>query len=383
MLHNLFNKSQRSYSTKDIDILRLIRSENVGPRNFFSLLRLFGDPALAIDKIPELSMRGGRSQPIKIYSKNDAYKELELLEKNNAHIITYDSLEYSKLLLQIPDAPPILSYKGNIGLLNQKRCIGVVGSRNASINGIHLTQKIVKDLVHQNYIVVSGLARGIDTAAHKVSPSNTIAVIAGGIDHIYPYENKKLYEQIANDGLLIAELPIGSKPLGKHFPQRNRLISGLTLGTLVIEAGLQSGSLITARCALEQNRELFVVPGFPRDPRCMGSNKLLKEGAHLVESAEDVINNLPNYEVMTESLEEISSNDNAFKGAKSYDISKVDDEMRMQVLQLLSATPVEFNYIMESAKLPLQVMYTIILELELAGKILRHQGNKFSLILSN
>jgi DNA processing protein len=226
MLKELFLDTNRvSYTKETIDILRLIRSENVGPRTFWSLIKLFGSSSVAIENIQEFSLRGGRSKPVKVFSQSEASKELELLEKNNGKIITYKSLEYSRLLLEIFDCPPILSYKGNIGLLLHERCLAIVG---ASVNGRTFAAKIAKELTDTDYIIVSGLARGIDTAVHQVNTSKTIGVIAGGIDHVYPLENVKLFEQIQQEGLIIAELPIGSKPLGQHFPQRNRLISGIS-----------------------------------------------------------------------------------------------------------------------------------------------------------
>ena len=383
MLKELFlsKKSPISYSDETIDILRLIRSENVGPRTFASLIKLFGSPKVAIANIGEFSIRGGRSKPIKVATENEVEKELALLEQNGSGLITYKSPEYSKLLLEIPDCPPVISYKGNIKLLNNSKSIAIVGARNASANGRAFAAKIARELIEQNYIVVSGLARGIDTAAHQVNPSKTIAVLAGGIDYIYPPENGNLYNQISHQGLIIAELPIGSKPLSQHFPQRNRLISGLSLGTVIIEASLKSGSLITARTTLEQNREVFAVPGFPLDPRCQGTNKLIKEGAYLVESVNDIISNLPNYEKLIGFVEDSARNKNNFISLtdKSYqDI--ITDSMRRQILELLSATAINIDVLIKETSLPLPILYTIILELELAGKIVRYPGNKVSLI---
>nr|WP_232218717.1 DNA-processing protein DprA [Rickettsia conorii] len=185
----------------------------------------------------------------------------------------------------------------------------MVGAKNAAANGRSFAHKIANDLVKEGYITVSGLAREIDSSVHQDAISQTIGVIAGGIDHIYPPENKKLFENLAEEGLILAELPIGSTPppLGKHFPQRNRIISGLALGVVVVEASLKSGSLITAKFALEQNREIFAVPGFPLDPRCQGTNKLIREGAYLVESVDDIVANLPQYE------EFIKKDDGLFK----------------------------------------------------------------------
>lgn len=380
MLKELFFAPKISYNIETINILRLIRSENIGPKTFFSLIKLFGDAATAIDNAPDFSLRGGKSKPIKIFSKSDAEKELELLEKDNAKIITYKSPEYSKLLLEIYDPPPILSYKGNIELLNHNKCVAIVGARNASANGRSFAHKIANDLVKEGYITISGLARGIDSSVHQAAISQTIGVIADGIDHIYPPENKKLFENLAEEGLILAELPIGSTPLGKHFPQRNRIISGLALEVVVVEASLKSGSLITAKFALEQNREIFAVPGFPLDPRCQGTNKLMREGAYLVESVDDIVANLPQYE------EFMKKDDGLFKDfvelgtVNTRYVKEPSQKERTAILELLSAVPIDFEFLQKETELPLPIIYTVILELELAGKAIRHAGNKISLV---
>lgn len=322
MLKDLFlnNQLQHSGSKETIDILRLIRSENVGPRTFWGLMEVFSNASVAIENIQEFSLRGGRHKPVRVFSQNDAIKELELLAKNNAQLITYKSSTYSKLLAEIFDPPPILSYKGNIELLLHESCLAIVGARNASANGRAFAAKLTSSLIELGYITISGLIRGIDTAVHQVDTTKTIGVIAGGIDHIYPLENMKLFEQIAHNGLIIAELPIGSKPLAQHFPQRNRLISGLSLGTLVIAASLKSGSLITSKFALQQNREVFAVPGFPLEPRCQGTNKLIKEGAHIVESVQDIINNLPSFVNVINKAKDITQDSAVTSPFKTLDI---------------------------------------------------------------
>ncbi|QQV74930.1 hypothetical protein H6P87_00472 [Rickettsia tillamookensis] len=380
MLKELFSTPKISYDVETINILRLIRSENIGPKTFFSLIKLFGDAATAIDNAPDFSLRGGKSKPIKIFSKSDAEKELELLEKDNAKIITYKSPEYSKLLLEIYDPPPILSYKGNIELLNHNKCVAIVGARNASANGRSFAHKIANDLVNEGYITISGLARGIDSSVHQAAISQTIGVIAGGIDHIYPPENKKLFENLAEEGLILAELPIRSTPLGKHFPQRNRIISGLALGVVVVEASLKSGSLITAKFALEQNREIFAVPGFPLDPRCQGTNKLIREGAYLVESVDDIVTNLPQYENFIKKDDELFKDFVELETLNTRYVKEPSQKERTAILELLSAVPIDFEYLQKETELPLPIIYTVILELELAGKAIRHAGNKISLV---
>jgi DNA processing protein len=381
MLKGLFSESRESYNSDIIDVLRLIRSENVGPRTFCNLLKIFGNSKTAIENIGELSLKGGLLKPIKLYTKIDVEREIALLEKYKAKLVSYKDPLYSSLLLQIFDYPPILTYKGNIDLLNSNQPIAIVGSRASSINGRNFASKIAKALMNEGFIIVSGLARGIDTAAHLTNPSKTIAVIAGGIDNIYPPENKKLYEAIASEGLLISELKIGTKPLAKHFPQRNRLISGLSLGVCIIEANLGSGSLITAACALEQNRDVFAVPGFPADPRYQGTNKLIKEGAYVIESAQDIISNLNNYKKLQKSFEfeEEKAITSKF-GMQVHKALNITNSMRQIVLNLLSTTPVGLEDLMRESNLELAVIQTIILELELACKVTRAPGNKVMLI---
>ncbi len=377
MLNNLFSRRQNTeYLQETIDILRLIRSENVGYKTFFHAIKLFGSASLSLENIAELSVKGGRKKPITIYPLSKAEQEIERMNKEKAYFLTYKDFNYSDLLLQTHDFPPILTYKGDASLLKSDKIVAMVGARNSSLNSRNFAGSLASELVSAGYITVSGLAKGIDTAVHTSSGSNTIAVIAGGIDHIYPPENKKLFAKIAEESLLIAELPIGTSPLARHFPQRNRIISGIALATIVIEAGLKSGSLITANFALEQNRDVFACPGFPLDPRCMGSNKLIKEGAYLLESAEDVINNLSTHTKIKKSLAE-NSNDSNFKMPESFDIKELE---RSQVLDVLSSSPVSYEALSSETGLQMPIVYTICLELELAGRIARHIGNKISLI---
>ena len=381
MLGNLFvHDKSPNYSEETIDILRLIRSENVGPKTFFYLIKLFGSAGKALENIGQFSVKGGKSKPITVFSRSAAEKEIDELKKVGAYLLTYKDFNYSSLLIQIHDFPPVLCYKGNITLLNSEKVIAIVGARNSSINSRSFASKITKELIGEGYITVSGLARGIDTAVHEASGNSTIAVIAGGIDHIYPPENKGLFERIASSALLLAELPVGSKPLSQHFPQRNRIISGLALATVVVEASLRSGSLITANYALEQNREIFAVPGFPLDPRCMGTNKLIKDGAYLLESSADIISNMVTYDKLKKSLEETQNSSNNFKLPIGDDNLEIKDVDRQVVIRLLSSSPVTFELLSNETKLPLPVIYTICLELELAGRIARQVGNKISLI---
>ena len=381
MFGNIFtNNKPLSYSNETIDILRLIRSENIGPKTFFSLIKFFGSATKALENAQDFSLRGGKSKPIKLYSKEHALKELESLEKHKCSLITYKDSNYSELLSQISDPPPVLSYKGNISLLNHNKIIAIVGARNSSVNARSFASNLSKDLTKSGYVTTSGLARGIDTSVHSSSISSTIAVIAGGIDHIYPPENKNLYAEIAENGLLLAELPVGFKPLSQHFPQRNRIISGLALATIVIEAGLKSGSLITANFALEQNREVFAAPGFPLDPRCIGSNRLIKNGAYLLENADDIILNVLSNDRLKESLKEGEKYFNSLNLNMGNNNIQITDKDRKLVIELLSASDTTIDLIAKESKLDLPILYTIFLELELAGKIIRSAGNKISLI---
>lgn len=372
MLSSIFSK-KISHSAETIDIMRLIRSENVGTRTFYSLIKIYGSSAKALEKVQEMSLNGGRSKPIKLCSKSDIEKELEKLSSIGANVLTYLDDNYPTLLKHISDAPPVISYLGSREILNKKFC-AIVGARNASLNGQNFAASIAKNLSQNSINVVSGLARGIDTAAHKASLSHTVGIIAGGIDHIYPPENAKLYKEITETGgAIVAELPIGSVPLGQHFPQRNRIISGMAMVTLVVEASLKSGSLITARMALEQGREVCAVPGFPLDPRCQGTNKLIKEGASLIESFEDVMELLNQSDIRKVGAFEESSGHDSFTTMQVAE-DLVNTNSRSMVLNVLSSAIIKINEIQKNTQLPLPVIYIILLELELAGKISRLPG---------
>lgn len=242
-----------------ISWLRLSRSENVGPVSFRQLLSLYSSAEAALEALPEWAQRGGRRQALHICSISEAERELEALTKFGGQLLSLTDSAYPDILKNIHDPPPLVSVKGQIASLS-KQGVGIVGARNASLNGKKLAQSYARELGKQGYNVVSGMARGIDTAAHEGSMlSGTIAVLAGGIDHIYPPENKNLYDEISDKGVLIAEAPFGTIPQASSFPRRNRLISGLSLGVVIVEAAMKSGSLITARFALEQGREVFAI----------------------------------------------------------------------------------------------------------------------------
>jgi DNA processing protein len=374
---NLFSKNSSSdYSQEVIDILRLARSENVGPRTFFSLIQIYGTAGKALENLADLSIKGGRKKPIKLCLEKDAHREIKLLERVGAKILTYLDSDYPDMLKTVPDKPPVITYLGNKGLFNSKSC-SIVGARNSSLNGKNFAATIARNLVENGITVVSGLARGIDGAAHQAALPNTIAVIAGGIDHIYPRENTELYHKIAEQGAIIAENCIGSQVTQGSFPQRNRIIAGMSHVTLVIEAGTKSGSLITARFALEQGRDVCAVPGFPLDPRCEGTNKLIKEGAYLVESYHDVLDLFKN-EYRIYSMKE-ADKDYMINTAE-IDYNLVDTSSRTTISSLLSGAPIDIDDIQKHTELPLPVIYTILLEFELAGNVMRYPGNKFALL---
>jgi DNA processing protein len=269
--------------------LRLIRSENIGPVNFRRLLARFGTAEAAIAALPDLVRRGGRSRPIKLYPREAAESELSALETLGGRLIAVIEPDYPPALAALEDAPPVISALGDLGLL-QRKSVAVVGARNASANGRRLARDLAAGLGTAGFVVTSGMARGIDAAAHVGAlETGTVAVVAGGLDVVYPPENEALYGEILARGLLVSEMPPATVPQAGHFPRRNRLISGMSLGVLVVEAARRSGSLITARYALEQGREVLAVPGSPLDPRARGCNDLLRQGAVLVESAEDVV----------------------------------------------------------------------------------------------
>ena len=279
--------------TKRVDHLRLIRAEGVGPVTYRRLLARYHTPAAALAALPRLAQAGGRVTAAAIFTAADAEKELQRTASLGGRMIFLGDADYPPLLAMMDDAPPCLIVSGEAALASQ-RCIAAVGGRNASANGQRMAENLAAELA-ATVVIVSGLARGIDTAAHKgaMRTGRTIAVIAGGIDQPYPAENADLHRQIAQTHLLITEAPVGTVPQARHFPRRNRIIAGLSLGVVVVEAALRSGSLITARIAQEAGREVFAVPGSPLDPRARGGNDLIRQGAMLVENAADVLDSLP------------------------------------------------------------------------------------------
>ncbi len=366
--------------TDPVDALRLIRSEQVGPMTFFRLVKFCGSVAKALEMAPAISQRGGRAKPIKITPRAEAEREYAALTAYGAELLLYGEERYPRLLQMIAYAPPVLTVRGNTHLASTPNLIGMVGARNASTNGCVFAKKLAGDLGGAGQIVVSGLARGIDAAAHRGAlATGTIAVIGGGINNIYPPENASLFEEIAAAGLIISELPFGAEPHARSFPGRNRIIAGMSRATVVIEASLKSGSLITADYANDYGRDVFAVPGSPMDPRCQGTNRLLKDGATMVESAKDILTNLaPIGELPLAEQRAMQFHD---REAPMPDEQTLD-RARAAVLQSLGASPTQLDDVLAATGLTPHLLMAVLLELELAGRLERHAGSKVALRMS-
>ncbi len=363
-----------------IAFLRLIRSENVGPITCRRLVAQFGGAAAALEALPELARKGGRRRPIRLCPRDEAERALDALEALGARVLTLADPDYPSALAAIDDPPPVLSVLGDPALPS-RRSIAIVGARNASANGRRFAKRLAADLGRAGLVVTSGLARGIDTAAHEGSlDSGSVAVLAGGPDVVYPRENAALYQELRERGAVVSEMPAGLVPQARHFPRRNRLISGLSLGVLVVEAAPRSGSLITARLALEQGREVFAVPGSPLDPRARGCNHLIRQGAVLTESAEDVLEVLGGF--LAERRIRPDPPPGAAPEAPESGPEGAPDaasEARVIVKQLLGPSPVLLDEVARQAQLSAAMVNRVLLELELAGRVVRHPGNRVSL----
>lgn len=361
-----------------LDWLRLIRSENVGPMTFHGLMGHFGKAGEAIAALPELARRGGRRGAIEVYPRAAAEKEMGALEKLGGRLIACCEPDYPRLLAAIADAPPLLSVLGHPRLLSGT-IVAIVGARNGSANGIRLAETLARDISRAGLVVASGLARGIDAAGHRGAlEGGTVAVMAGGIDVVYPRENEGLYREIAEQGALISEQPLGMTPQARHFPHRNRLVSGLSVAAIIVEATLRSGSLITARLAGEQGREVMAVPGNPLDPRARGTNKLIREGALLIEGADDVL------EALAEPSGRIPGPEHGtpseIDGAQRESVDEATlTKTRDEVTALLGAAPAVVDDIVRKSGIPPQQVAAVLLELELAGRLQRHPGGQVSL----
>ncbi len=394
-----------------LDWLRLARSEGVGPRTFRALINRFGGAAAAVEALPALNAKAGRTA--KICTRDEAEREIEKTERLGGRIVATGDPEYGRLLANVDSPPPLVTVKGRVELLEAPG-IGMVGSRNASAVGLRVAETMARDLGRAGFVLVSGLARGIDTAAHRAAlETGTVAVLAGGLDKPYPAENVALYERIGEVGLIVTEMPLGWVPRGRDFPRRNRIISGLSFGVVVVEAAHRSGSLITARFAGEQGREVFAVPGSPLDPRADGTNDLIRNGATLVTSAEHVIEAVApllgredfgtharedgpeegdeplwdefdfDYEFGNDSEEppsavrETGDPPHGASSGDDYDDAPRGDFERL--VELMGPAPVGVDELVRISGLDSRTVHRMLIELELLGRLIRHGGQRVSL----
>jgi DNA processing protein len=388
------------------DWLRLIRSESIGPRTFRALTNRFGSASAALDALPELARESGRR--IRICTAAEAEREFEAMRRLGARFVALGEPGYPGPLQAIDSAPPLLAVLGE-GAALLRPCVALVGSRNASAAGLKFTARLAQDLGEAGFVVVSGLARGIDAAAHGASlETGTVAVLAGGLDEVYPPQNLPLFERLQGTGAAVSEMPLGWAPRGRDFPRRNRLVSGLALGTVVVEAARKSGSLITARFANEQGRQVFAVPGSPLDPRAEGGNHLIREGATLCAEAAHVIEALtpllrlegafPHAAVMREDgstgpseplwdeldLPEIARAPEAapsaaasWAEADSPHVAESSDA-RVSLLRLLGPAPVSIDDLVRASGRSARDVSRALVELELDGTVLRHPGGSLT-----
>lgn len=353
------------------DWLRLARTQNVGPATFAGLIARFGSPRHALDEVPRLARRGGATQDLRIPDAAEIERELEGLAKLSGRLLCSCEPEFPAGLAALDPPPPVVSVLGRTELL-ARDMVAIVGARNASALGRKFAGQLARDLGKAGLVVTSGLARGIDTAAHDGSiATGTCAVVAGGIDIIYPPENAGLYARIRDEGVIVAELMLGQSPQARHFPRRNRIISGLSRGVVVVEAAEGSGSLITANFALEQGRDVFAVPGSPLDPRAKGTNRLIRDGATLTETADDVL------DVLRAQMRGFREPPREAGRDGALDDREADCLLR-KLGELLGPSPVEIDELVRQCAVPAAAVLAILLELELAGRLERHAGGRVS-----
>lgn len=369
--HKRLNDEQR------LDWLRLIRSENVGPRTFHDLVKYYGGVGAALSALPGLARRGGSARGPRIFSREQAEAELQAAHAAGVEYVTLDEPEYPARLQAIDDPPPVIAIRGQRDVL-ARPLIAIVGSRNASAAGVKFAERIARDLGNAGFAVVSGLARGIDAAAHRASLSTgTIAVLAGGHDCIYPAEHVTLVDKLVGAGAAISEMPFAWEPRAHDFPRRNRLISGLSLGVVIVEAARRSGSLITARLAGEQGREVFAVPGSPLDPRSEGTNGLLKQGAIPVTEAADVIAAIE--PILGRGFTPVSAQEPLQEPLRPSPAEPDTDE-RTRLIGLLGPAPVSIDDLVRLSHTSTTIVRSVLLELEIAGRLERHGAGLVSLL---
>ena len=352
--------------------LRLARTENVGPVTFRNLMARYGTASGALEELPRLAARGG-SKNFVLPDEGDTTREIEALARLGGRLIASCEPDYPQGLKALEAPPPVISVMGHPQLL-RKEMIAIVGARNASALARKFADTLSRELGFAGLVVVSGLARGIDTSAHEAALAvGTVAVLAGGVDMVYPPENEKLYAAIKNQGVILSEMRLNESPQARHFPRRNRIISGLSRGVVVVEAAEKSGSLITAQCALDQGREIFAVPGSPLDPRARGANSLIRNGATLVQGVDDIL------EVLRPILASgFREPDPECRDMPTGILEEEADRIRAAVEEALGPAPVEIDELIRQLTVPTAAVLTVILELELAGRCLRHPGNRVS-----
>jgi DNA processing protein len=369
-----------------VDRLQLCRSGGVGPTTFFRLLERFGNSRRAYQELPGLMRHAGGEDRWRRCPRDEAAAELDALHGLGCHLLAWDQPDYPKALAEIADPPPLLTVLGDPATL-RLRAVAIVGARNASAHGRMIARTLAKELAETGLVVVSGLARGIDTAAHEgviAAGGRTVAVIASGVDIAYPPENQGLMAEIAATGAVVSERPLGAAPQARHFPRRNRVISGLSQGVVVVEAAPQSGSLITARLAAEQGREVMAVPGSPLDPRHRGTNRLLRDGATLVESAADVCAALglgarvPTVRARATSAAPRSPVP-AAPPTRPPSSEPPPGELIVRLQERLGVEPLLVDELIRQCHATSSEVQQALLELELEGRIERHPGNRVSL----
>ena len=352
--------------------IRLLRSPNIGPVSYAQLLARFGTAAKALNALPDLAGRSGK--PYSAASEERVTREIASVRKAGARYLFHDSTDYPALLASCEGAPPILTVRGEVQFAG-KPCVAVVGARNASVAAVKLAREFSLALAEAGFTIVSGLARGIDGAAHTgalaAAQGATVGVIASGIDIAYPPEHAGLQERIASEGLLIAEQPPGTEPLARHFPSRNRIIAGLATGTLVVEAAPKSGSLITARLAGESGREVMAIPGSPLDSRSHGCYQLIRDGATLVQRPEDVIELLSGFDGLARSTFR--------EPAPTWLAAEPLDDDPAELADLLTLAPVAVDELIRQSGDSAAAVQLALLELEIAGRLQRHAGGQVSL----
>lgn len=370
--------SLRLTDRQRLNWLRLIRSENVGPVSFRSLINRYGSAEAALAALPDLALRGGAARRIRIASQADAEAEILSAQRHGARFVAIGESDYPPMLRMMDAPPPLLAVKGNAATFTLPS-VAVVGARNASIAGMQFTRIIANTLGHEGFAVVSGLARGIDATAHQASlDTGTIAVLAGGLDRPYPPENIGLCGQIAERGALISEMPFGWEPRAKDFPRRNRLVAGLALGLVVVEAAKRSGSLISARLANEMGRLVFAVPGSPLDPRTAGANQLLKDGALMVTEAADILDALTPLAAQTRGEGDILLAEDC-PGDEGIVVPSAQSDTE-RLIEALGPTPIQLDDVIRHTGLHPSQVFSILLELDLAGRLERHVGGSVSLV---